>query len=265
MNTIVMKFGGASVSSPARILEVAKIIQLRRRECTSLVVVVSAMGSTTDELIKLAHEIHPNPPQREFDMLISAGERISMSLLAMALDHQGERAMSFTGSQSGIITNYNHSNASIIDVKPSRILECLASGKIAIVAGFQGVSKNKEITTLGRGGSDTTAVALALSLDADKLEFYKNVPGIFDCDPIQNTLCTQFEYLTYDESLKIVEAGAKVMHDRALLLAKKNGLKLHVRSFLDVHASNSGTYISDPTHPRREIPTFEEEIPRNDS
>lgn len=255
-----MKFGGASVSSPHKISEVAKIIRMRRKESSRLVIVVSAMGSTTDELIRLAHEINPNPPQREYDMLISAGERISMSLLAMALDKEGEVAMSFTGSQSGIITCSKHGHASITDVRPFRINECLDNGKIAIVAGFQGVSEHKEITTLGRGGSDTTAVALGLALDATKVEFYKDVPGIFDSDPKRNTLSVQYEQLTYDEALKIVQAGAKVMHDRALLLAKKNGLSLHVRSFLDCHEKNTGTFISDSTLNRRKNPIFEEEL-----
>jgi aspartate kinase len=169
MKTLVLKFGGAAVATSAQISQIADLIIARRQEFSKIVVVVSAMGGTTDQLIELAKQVHPHPPQREYDMLISVGERISMTLLAMALCHKNQEAVSFTGSQSGIITCQRHTNAQILDVRPQRIKTSLDQGKIVIVAGFQGVSFDKEITTLGRGGSDTSAVALALALQAEKV------------------------------------------------------------------------------------------------
>lgn len=257
--TIVMKFGGAAVATPEHFKNIAEIITVRLATVSRLVIVVSAMGETTDQLIHLAKQVHPTPPQREYDMLISAGERISMSLLAMALCRVGKEAMSFTGSQSGIITCSNHSQAEIIDVKPYRLADCLDQGKIAIVAGFQGVSRQKEITTLGRGGSDTSAVALGVALGAKQVEFYKDVAGIFDRDPKQSSEATCFSQLTYGQALDIVNQGAKILHPRAIQLAAKNGLPLHVRSFLSPYKDDGGTWVYDLSAGRQErgLPVFE--------
>lgn len=228
---LVMKFGGASVATTESFLKIAEIIIQRSFVHEKIVVVVSAMGNTTDQLLELARQVHPNPPTREQDMLVSVGERISIALLAMALAYKGKEAVSFTGSQSGIITCENHSDAKIIDVKPKRLEEVLKKGQVAIVAGFQGVSRKGEITTLGRGGSDTSAVALAVALDAKRVEFYKDVPGIFDADPKKNGKAKLLQLLSYGEALKLAKEGAKVLHPRSIELAEKNGVELAVHSF----------------------------------
>jgi len=238
--TLIMKFGGAALSSPDRFQQVAALVLEKRKTYGQVVIVVSAMGKMTDELIALAKKVHPSPPKREYDMILSVGERISMSLLAMALSLQGCEALSFTGSQSGIITCGNHSEAKILEIRPKRILESLAKGKVVIVAGFQGVSIQGEITTLGRGGSDTSAVALGVALDADLIEFYKDVQGIYDADPKARPDAQHFQELDYDKALEIVRGGAKVLHERSLLLAKANGMPLYVRSFL---SEEGGTRI----------------------
>lgn len=256
--TIVMKFGGAAVATPEHFKNIAEMIIDRLTSIPRLVIVVSAMGKTTDQLIDLARQVHPAPPQREYDMLISAGERISMSLLAMALCRVGQEAMSFTGSQSGIITCSNHSQAQIIDVKPHRLADCLDQGKIAIVAGFQGVSRQREITTLGRGGSDTSAVALGIALGAKQVEFYKDVAGIFDQDPKQYPEAVYLPHLTYGQALNIVNQGARVLHPRAIQLAEKNGLPLLVRSFISFQQGKEGTWVRDLDALRRQTPLFEE-------
>lgn len=232
MTTLVMKFGGASVATPEHFSKIADIIIAKRKDHKRVIIVVSAMGNTTNDLISLAKQVNPSPPQREFDMLVTVGERISIALLAMALAGKQAEAVSFTGSQSGIITCNHHTEARIIEVKPHRLLKALDAGKIAIVAGFQGVSQEGEITTLGRGGSDTTAVALGIALNAERVEFYKDVPGIFTEDPKKNPKAEHLETLSYDAALSIVEKGAKVLHDRCIRLAAKNRLPLHVRSFL---------------------------------
>lgn len=257
MDTLVMKFGGAAVASSENFSHIARLILQRRRTFPRLVIVVSAMGQTTNNLIALAKEVHPSPPQREYDMLISTGERISMSLLAMALCRENCEAISFTGSQSGIMTCSNHSNAHIIDVRPHRISECLDQDKIVIVAGFQGVSMQKEITTLGRGGSDTSAVALAVALGANHAEFYKDVEGIYDKDPKNHSDSIFFNQLNFDQALAIVNQGARVMHARAIELAKKNALPLHIRSFICDYCKNEGTWISDPLQARVSKPIYE--------
>lgn len=226
---LVMKFGGASVATPESFSKIAKIIIQRPHE--KIIVVVSAMGNTTDQLLELARKVHPNPPTREQDMLISVGERISIALLAMALKAQGKEAVSFTGSQSGIITCENHSDAKIVDVKPKRLEEALNRGQIVIVAGFQGVSRKGEITTLGRGGSDTSAVALAVAIGAPKVEFYKDVPGIFNTDPKKNPQAKLFSHLSFTDALKLAREGAKVLHARSIELAEKNGVELSILSF----------------------------------
>lgn len=243
MSTIVLKFGGAAMENIERFSKVASLIAKRKMQYSRVAVVVSAMGKTTDELMKLAQKVHPHPPKREQDMLISVGERVSISLLAMALDSLGLEAISFTGSQSGIITSNEHTDAKILDVRPKRLLPHLDQGKIVIVAGFQGMSKNGEITTLGRGGSDTSAVALAISLGAECIEFYKDVPGIGAEDP---KLCPEtpiFSSLTYDEALSIIKKGAKVLHARSIALAQKNHIPLRIRSFFD--PEKEGTFVGE--------------------
>ena len=233
MKTIVMKFGGAAVATPEQFAKIAEIILKRSTQYERIAVVVSAMGGVTDQLISLSKRVNENPPKREQDMLISVGERISISLLAMAMALQGKEAISFTGSQSGIITCCLHADARIIDVRPVRLLRHLDAGKVVVVAGFQGVSREGEIPTLGRGGSDTTAVALGVALRADKVEFYKDVGGICAEDPKKHPDSPVFPLLTYGEALEIVQRGAKVLHPRCILLAEKNHLPLHVRSFKD--------------------------------
>lgn len=236
---LVMKFGGASVATSDSFLKVAELIIHRSLQHEKIVVVVSAMGNTTDQLLELAKKVHPNPPKREQDMLISVGERISTALLAMALARLGKEAVSFTGSQSGIITCEHHSCAKIIDVKPKRLEEVFGKGHIAIVAGFQGVSRKGEITTLGRGGSDTSAVALAVALKASRVEFFKDVAGIFDTDPKQNPKAKILSLLNYAEALQLAEKGAKVLHPRSIALAEKNGVQLAVHSFLNPNVAGT--------------------------
>ena len=254
-DTIVMKFGGASVATPEHFARIADIILLRMRSFRRVVIVISAMGDTTNQLIELAKKVNPEPPRREYDMLVTVGERISISLLAMALARKKQEAVSFTGSQSGIITCNRHSNARIVNVKPYRLFPVLEKEQVAIVAGFQGVSAEGEITTLGRGGSDTTAVALGAALGAAKVEFFKDVPGVFTEDPkkcLQAELCTT---LTYEGAMKIINQGAKILHDRCVEMARQNSIPLHVRSFCDFDPGVSqGTLISDekiskPLHP----------------
>jgi len=250
--TLVMKFGGASLSKPEQFDLICKLILAKTAQYKRIVCVVSAMGKTTDELFTLAHSINPYPPQREIDMLLTVGERVSMSLLAMALAKHNRQAVSFTGSQAGIITCSRHSDAKIIDVKPHRLIKCFEQNKIVIVAGFQGVSKEGEITTLGRGGSDTTAVALGACLQAEKIEFYKDVAGFCEEDPKKNPSAKLFATLTYDEAITLSSNGAKIMHARAVVLAKKNCIPLHVRSFLPEYQDANGTVImGDETRPNR--------------
>lgn len=241
--TVILKFGGASVASTEHFSKIAEII-LNKSLDQRVVVVVSAMGDTTDQLLSLAKRVHPSPPPREQDMLISVGERISVALLAMALHLKNMVAISFTGSQSGIITSTKHAEAKIIDVKPHRILKALEADKIAIVAGFQGVSREGEITTLGRGGSDTTAVALGVALEASRVEFYKDVEGVYPEDPKKNSLAAPYNFLRYDQAIQIVEKGAKVLHPRCIRLAEKNALPLKVISFYDpMMKHHAGTLI----------------------
>lgn len=225
MTPTILKFGGAALRTPTHFANVAAIIA---KKGGALVVVVSAMGDVTDELTQLAHQVAKKPPKREMDMLISVGERISMSLLAMALAENGIEAISLTGSQSGIITSSSHNEALITAVRPIRIQKHLEEGKVVIVAGFQGVSEAKEITTLGRGGSDTSAVALGVALSAKKVEFYKNVKGVYEQDPHKVSSAPLFKELSYERALALKES---VLHRRAILLASKNGLPLHVLTY----------------------------------
>ncbi len=229
---IVMKFGGAALQDIAHLKRSCDIIEKRAQTGSKLVVIVSAMGKTTDYLLNLASEVSSAAPKRELDMLLSAGERISMALVSMELQSRGLVAHSFTGSQAGIITDDCHSDAQIVDVKPFRILEDLQKGSIPIIAGFQGVSLSKEITTLGRGGSDTTACAMGVALKAGWVEFYKDVPGVFSNDPKVDPEAICYDELDYDQAFAIVQhSSKKLLHPRALIMAKKNKLPLFIQSF----------------------------------
>jgi aspartate kinase len=231
MALIVQKYGGSSVADAEGMKRVAARIVATKKAGNQVVVVVSAMGDTTDELIDLANQVSPIPPGRELDMLLTAGERISMALLAMAINNLGFEALSFTGSQAGVITDSTHGKARIIDVTPGRIREAIDSGSIAIVAGFQGISQDtNDITTLGRGGSDTTAVALAAALDADVCEIYTDVDGIFSADPRAIPAARKLNTVTYEEMLELAAAGAKVLHLRCVEYARRYNLPIHVRS-----------------------------------
>jgi len=231
MGLIVQKFGGSSVADAEGLKRVAARIVATKKAGNQVVVVVSAMGDTTDELIDLANQVSPIPPGRELDMLLTAGERISMALLAIAINNLGFEALSFTGSQAGVITDSTHGKARIIDVTPGRIREAIDSGSIAIVAGFQGISQDtNDITTLGRGGSDTTAVALAAALEADVCEIYTDVDGIFSADPRAIPAARKLKTVTYEEMLELAAAGAKVLHLRCVEYARRFKLPIHVRS-----------------------------------
>jgi aspartate kinase len=228
---IVQKFGGSSVANAESIKRVAKRIVETRKAGNEVVVAVSAMGDSTDELIDLAHEVSPIPAPRELDMLLTAGERISMALLAMAISDMGHQARSFTGSQAGMITDAQHGSARIVDVTPGRIRDALDDGAIAIVAGFQGFNRDtRDITTLGRGGSDTTAVALAAALDASVCEIYTDVDGVFTSDPRVVPMARKIDRITSEEMLELANSGAKVLHIRAVEYARRHGVTLHVRS-----------------------------------
>ena len=241
MGLIVQKYGGSSVADAEGMKRVANRIVAAKRDGNQVVVVVSAMGDTTDELIDLAKQITPIPTGRELDMLLTAGERISMALLAMAITNLGHEARSFTGSQAGVITTSAHGRARIIDVTPGRIQEALAEGAIAIVAGFQGISQDtKDVTTLGRGGSDTTAVALAAALEADVCEIYTDVDGVFSADPRVVPTARKLKTVTYEEMLELAASGAKVLHLRCVEYARRYDLPIHVRSSF---TSNEGTWV----------------------
>jgi aspartate kinase len=238
---IVQKFGGSSVANAESIKRVAKRIVETRKAGNEVVVAVSAMGDTTDELVDLAHEVTPIPEPRELDMLLTAGERISMALLAMSIKSMGYDARSFTGSQAGMITDAQHGAARIVDVTPGRIQDALDEGAIAIVAGFQGFNRDtRDITTLGRGGSDTTAVALAAALGAEVCEIYTDVDGVFTSDPRQVPLARKIDRITSEEMLELAAAGAKVLHIRAVEYARRHNVTLHVRSSF---SNKEGTYV----------------------
>jgi aspartate kinase len=246
MGLIVQKFGGSSVADAEGMKRVAARIVATKKAGHQVVVVVSAMGDTTDELIELANAVTPIPQGRELDMLLTAGERISMAVLAMAIHNLGFEALSFTGSQAGVITDSVHGKARIIDVTPGRIREAIDSGAIAIVAGFQGISQDtKDITTLGRGGSDTTAVALAAALDADVCEIYTDVDGVFSADPRVVPAARKLKTVTYEEMLELAAAGAKVLHLRCVEYARRFNLPIHVRSSF---SPNEGTWVVE-NHP----------------
>lgn len=226
MGTIVQKYGGSSVATPEQIKRVAARVVDARKAGHKVVVVVSAMGDTTDELLRLARSVSQNPERRELDMLLTVGERISISLLSMAIHDLGYPAVSFTGSQSGIITTHNHTNARIVRVTPVRIREALDAGRIVIVAGFQGVSESLEITTLGRGGTDTTAIALAAALDADYAEICSDVDGIYTADPRVVPQAERLDELTYDQMQALADSGAKVLNAEAVEWARRNNIEI---------------------------------------
>lgn len=243
MALIVQKYGGSSVADASSIKRVAKRVAEAKRAGHDVVVVVSAMGDTTDELIDLARQVTPLPPQREMDILLTAGERISMSLLAMAIHNLGVDAKSFTGQQAGVITDETYGKARIIDVTPSRIRDTVARGSVAIVAGFQGVNPStNDVTTLGRGGSDTTAVALAASLKADVCEIYTDVDGVFTADPRIVPTARKLDRVSYDEMLELAASGAKVLVLRCVEYARRYGVPIHVRSSFTTH---TGTFVTD--------------------
>ncbi|MGI8335033.1 aspartate kinase [Actinomadura scrupuli] len=245
MALVVQKYGGSSVADADCVKRVAQRIVATKKGGNDVVVVVSAMGDTTDELIDLAQQISPLPPGRELDMLLTAGERISMALLAMAIANLGHEARSFTGSQAGVITDGSHGRARIIDVTPGRIRSALDEGSICIVAGFQGVSQNsKDITTLGRGGSDTTAVALAAALDADVCEIYTDVDGVFTADPRIVKAARKIPRISYEEMLEMAACGAKILHLRCVEYARRYNIPIHVRSSF---SHKEGTWVAGST------------------
>jgi len=240
---VVLKFGGSSVADAASIKRVAERIVAKKRSGYDVVVVISAMGDTTDELTDLALQVSPNPRSRELDMLLTAGERISAALLAMAINDLGADARSFTGSQAGILTTGTHGNARIIDITPGRIVSALSDGDIVIVAGFQGVSQTtKDVTTLGRGASDTTAVALAAALSADHCEIFTDVDGIFTADPRIVPQARRLPRISYEEMLEMAASGAKVLALRCVEYARMENVPVHVRSSF---SENPGTWVVD--------------------
>ncbi len=245
MALVVQKYGGSSVADASCIKRVAQRIVATKKAGNDVVVIVSAMGDTTDELLDLAQQVSPLPPGRELDMLLTSGERISMALLAMAIANLGQEARSFTGSQAGVITDSSHGRARIIDVTPGRIREALDNNQVAIVAGFQGVSQDtKDITTLGRGGSDTTAVALAAALEADVCEIYTDVDGVFTADPRIVPVARKIPKISYEEMMEMAACGAKILHLRCVEYARRFNLPIHVRSSF---STKEGTWVtSDP-------------------
>lgn len=230
MGILVQKFGGSSVSDIDKIKAVARRVVATREAGNDLVVVVSAMGDTTDDLLDMAKKINPAPSRRELDMLLSVGERISMALLSMAVHAHGHKAISLTGSQCGIITTDSHSNARIMDVRPFRVQDELEKGHIVIVAGYQGTSYRREVTTLGRGGSDTTAVALAAALNAEACEIYSDVDGVFSADPRVVLDARQLASLSYEEMQEMARSGAKVLNEQAVEFARRANIALFARS-----------------------------------
>ncbi len=243
MGRVVHKYGGSSVADADCIKRVAQRIVATKKAGNDVVVVISAMGDTTDELMDLAKQVSPLPPPRELDMLLTSGERISAALLAMAIANLGYEARSFTGSQAGVITTAAHGNARIIDITPGRIEDALAEGHVAIVAGFQGVAQDtKDITTMGRGASDTTAVALAAALEADYCEIYTDVDGIFTADPRIVPAAQQIPMISYEEMLEMAACGAKVLHLRCVEYARRYNVPVHVRSSF---SQKEGTWVVD--------------------
>jgi aspartate kinase len=255
---IVQKYGGSSVADADGIKRVAQRIVATRKAGDRVVVVVSAMGDSTDELMDLARQVSPLPPGRELDMLLTAGERISMALLAMAIATLGLEARSFTGSQAGVITDATHGRARIIDIRPSRIADALADGAIPIVAGFQGVSQTtKDVTTMGRGASDTTAVALAAALNADACEIYTDVDGVFTADPRIVRTARRIPRISYEEMLEMAACGSKVLMPRCVEYARRYGVPIHVRSSF---TNRPGSWVSGHANDKSEVTGMEQAI-----
>lgn len=270
MGLLVQKFGGTSVADPDRIRAVADHIARTRRAGDDVVVVVSAMGKTTDDLIRLANDVTRHPGGREMDMLLTSGERISMALLCMAVEDLGVPAISFTGSQAGIVTDTAHGRAKILEVRADRIREALAEGKVAIVAGFQGVSTDRDITTLGRGGSDTTAVALAAALGADVCEIYTDVEGVYSADPRVVPEARRLAHVSFDEMLEMAATGGRVLALRSVEFARNYGVPVHVRSSFtwapgtwvtEEDPSMEQAIISGVTHDSSEAKITIEQVP----
>ena len=243
MPIVVQKYGGTSVDGVDRLRVVADRVVRSRDAGNDVIVVVSAMGQTTDDLARMAKDIAPQPDPREMDMLLTAGERIAMALLGIAINERGCRAASYTGSQAGIITDTAHGQARIIEIRPKRILEALEAGNVVIIAGFQGLSSAYEITTLGRGGSDLTAVAMAAAVGAEVCEIYTDVGGVMTADPRIVPDAQLIERIGYDDMLELAAAGAKVLQSRSVELARRSGLRLHVRSSFDDEAP--GTWVQE--------------------
>jgi aspartate kinase len=242
LDTVVLKFGGTSVADPQKLKNVARRLVVLHEAGARVVAVLSAMGHTTDELLDLAHQVSERPDPRELDMLVSVGERISCALCAMAIHDLGQEAISLTGSQAGIVTDTVHGRAKIVDVRARRIHEALDRDEIVLVAGFQGVSSEQEVTTLGRGGSDTTAVALAAALNAAHCEIYTDVAGVYTADPRLVPDARKLDAVTYDEMLELSASGAKVLQLRSVEVARNYGVKLHVRS---TFADENGTWVTE--------------------
>ena len=246
MPIVVQKYGGTSVATTERIGLVADRVVRAREAGNDVVVVVSAMGHTTDQLAAMAHEVAAAPDPRELDMLLTAGERIAMSLLGIAINARGCRAASYTGSQAGIITDTHHGAAKIVEIRPKRVLEALGAGNVVVLAGFQGLSGQYEITTLGRGGSDLTAVAMAAALRADVCEICTDVAGVFTADPRIVPRARKIDRISSDEMLELAAAGAKVLQSRSVEYARRHGVRLHVRSSFD---DAEGTWVDDVEEP----------------
>src|SRR4051794_12103272 len=269
---LVQKFGGTSVADPDRIRAVADHLVRTRRAGNNVVAVVSAMGKTTDDLVRLANDVTRHPGGREMDMLLTSGERISMALLSMAVEDLGQAAVSFTGSQAGILTDTDHGKAKIIEVRGDRIREALSDGKVAIVAGFQGVSTASDITTLGRGGSDTTAVALAAALGADACEIYTDVEGVYTADPRIVPTARKLARVSFDEMLEMAATGGRVLALRSVEFARNHHVKIHVRSSFtwapgtwvteeDPSVSMEQAILSGVTHDASEAKVTIEQVP----
>jgi aspartate kinase len=255
MPIVVQKYGGTSVGDAAKIKRVADRVVRTREAGNDVIAVISAMGETTDELVKLAANITPAPEPRELDMLLTAGERIAMSLLAIAVNARGCRAASYTGSQAGIITDTQHGKARIVEIRPGRIRESLEAGNVVILAGFQGLSTSYDITTLGRGGSDTTAVAMAAALGADVCEIYTDVEGVFTADPRLEPRARKLDRISFDEMLELAASGARVLQLRSVEYARRHSVRLHVRHS---HLESDGTWVLEDD----EIPMLEQALIR---
>ena len=249
MPIIVQKYGGTSVGTTERIRHVADRVVQAKEAGLDVIAVVSAMGESTDDLLAMAHAITAVPEPRELDMLLTAGERIAMSLLAIAINARGCRAASYTGSQAGIITDTQHGKAKIVEIRPKRILEAIEAGNVVIIAGFQGLSSSYEITTLGRGGSDTTAVAMAAAVGAEVCEICTDVDGVYTADPRIEPRSRKIDVVSYEEMLELAAAGAKVLQSRSVEYARRHGVRIHVRSSFDEAA---GTWVQEVDQERME-------------